>query len=158
MGVSSVITSSVDGTESTRSRPSHSHTVLSDGGLLKLRRRLPLLLVRPLAARPLFGLAGWLCDAESIPKGTRGECIAVFSIKMLSSQLMRNPLVHLSSKNKSSQGKADAGLAEWELEMLTHPRPARCHAQPLPPSRMAPMAMADWGMAAAVCSADGCTR
>jgi hypothetical protein len=45
--------------------------VLSDGGLLKLRRKLPLLLVRPLAARPLFGLAGWLCDAESIPKGTR---------------------------------------------------------------------------------------
>jgi hypothetical protein len=29
--------------------------------------------------------------------------------------------------------------------MLTHPRPARCHTQPLPPSRMAPTAMADWG-------------
>jgi hypothetical protein len=69
--------------------------VLSDGGLLKLRRRLPLLLVRPLAARPLFGLAGWLCDAESIFPRARGECIHVFP-KMLSSQLMRNPLVHLS--------------------------------------------------------------
>jgi hypothetical protein len=29
--------------------------------------------------------------------------------------------LHLSNKNKSSQGKADAGLAEWELETPTLP-------------------------------------
>ena len=106
MGVSSVITSSVDGTESTRSRPSHSHTVLSDGGLLKLRRRLPLLLVRPLAARPLFGLAGRLCESESIFRHVEN----VFQYSDAPSKLMRNlrsRAAVINCADKSSQVKSN---------------------------------------------------